>query len=102
VAPRHIRSFFGRAQSRRVRTISEVCVWPGICQEALTLVGIGAWIAKLKCAAATAHSFSPAASGRRTRSNVAREELPHQAHCRAAAVERAHLHEAVRYSFHHV
>ena len=46
--------------------------------------------------------WTSAVSGRWTRSDVAREELPHQAHCRAAAVERAHLHEAVRYSFHHV
>src|SRR5262245_33522541 len=35
-------------------------------------------------------------------SDVARQELPHQAHCRAAPVKRAHLHEAVRHSFHHV
>jgi hypothetical protein len=67
-------------------------------------------------AAANAHSFLHAAlsysgerpcetgavSGGRTRLDVTRQELPHQAHGRAKAFERAHLHEPVRYSFHHV
>src|SRR5262249_39209351 len=36
------------------------------------------------------------------RSDVWGPELPQPAHCHPAGFERAHLHESVRYSFHHV
>ena len=35
-------------------------------------------------------------------SDIARQEVPHQTHRRAAPLELAHLHEPVWHSFHHV